>query len=367
MKRAATETILGSVVEKPLLCLHAAPRIEPFWIAVQHVIEAVLPDSLVGLTLQHHPISPLIAKWSRPILDGSFDAKPIETYLIRHPRGRRFVRVSDVFPKREAMLRSDFYRKYMAPQKRLHAIGLFFWQHQRLLAIIAIMRTAKQGDFTPVQTKLLRHLYPQFQTALRRLQLVEREHAARTALESFLNRLPLPTILLRWNLRLVYQNKAAREFCNLWAVGPELAPLTKADAPVPAEILDRCRDLKEEWRQSSQLATPRMVLRQEVIHHSKWPFLRATLSMRQLSTGSLARPHFLSECEELRQPARPLPHLVRLTQREQQLTGLICDGQSNQEIADEAGLSVAMVKKHLHSIFHKLEVPSRSRLIALMR
>jgi DNA-binding CsgD family transcriptional regulator len=367
VKRAATETILGSVVEKPLLRLHAAPRIEPFWIAVQGVIDAVLPGSLVGLTLQHHPISPLIAKWSQPILDGSFDAKPIETYLIAHPRNRRFVRASDVFPKRGAVLRSDFYRKYMAPQKRFHAIGLFFWQRQRLLAIIVIMRTAKQGDFSSVQTKLLRHLYPQFETALRRLHSLERERAARTALESFLSRLPLPTMLLRWNLRLVYQNKAAREFCNLWAVGPELAPVTKVDGPVPAEILDRCRRLKKRWRQRSQMATPRMILRQEVIHHSKWSFLRATLSMRQLSMGSLARPHFLIECEELRRPATPLPHLVRLTQREQQLTRLICDGRSNQEIADEASLSVAMVKKHLHSIFHKLEVPSRSRLIALMR
>jgi DNA-binding CsgD family transcriptional regulator len=367
VKRAATETILGSVVEKPLLRLHAAPQIEPFWIAVQGVIEAVLPGSLVGLTLQHHPISPLIAKWSRPILDGSFDSKPIETYLSKHPHNRRFLRASNVFPDRGAMLRSDFYRKYMVPQKRSHAIGLFFWQRQRLLAIIVIMRTAEQGDFTQVQTKLLRHLYPQFETALRRLQLGERERAARTALESFLSRLPLPTMLLRWNLRAVYQNKAAREFCNSWAVGPELASVTKADEPVPAEILDRCRRLKKEWRQSSQLATPRMILRQEVIHHSKWSFLRATLSMRQLSMGSLARPHFLIECEELQRPAGPLPHLVRLTQREQQLTGLICDGHSNQEIADEAGLSVAMVKKHLHSIFQKLEVPSRSRLIALMR
>jgi DNA-binding CsgD family transcriptional regulator len=367
VKRAATETILGSVIEKPLLRLHAARRIEAFWIAVQRVIEAVLPGSLVGLTLQHHPVSPLVAKWSRPIPVGSFDSKPIETYLIEHPRNRRFVRASDVFPTRSEMLRSDFYRKYMAPQKRPHAIGLFFWQHQRLLAIIVIMRTAKQGDFTSVQIKLLRHLYSQFETALRRLRLLERDRAARTALESFLSRLPLPTMLLRWNLRLIYQNKAAREFCNLWAVGPELASLTKADAPVPAEILNRCRDLKKEWRQSSQLATPRMILRQEVIHHSKWSFLRATLSMRQLSMGSVARPHFLIECEELHRPAKSLPHLVRLTQREQQLTGLICDGHSNQEIADEAGLSVAMVKKHLHSIFHKLEVPSRSRLIALMR
>ena len=84
MKRAATETILGTVVEKPLLRLHAASSIELFWIAVQRVIEAVLPGSLVGLTLQHHPISPFIAKWSRPILDGSLDAKLIETYLIDH-------------------------------------------------------------------------------------------------------------------------------------------------------------------------------------------------------------------------------------------------------------------------------------------
>ena len=86
MKRATTETMLSSVVEKPLLRLHAASSIELFWIAVQRVIEAVLPGSLVGLTLQHHPISPFIAKWSRPILDGSLDAKLIEIYLIKHPR-----------------------------------------------------------------------------------------------------------------------------------------------------------------------------------------------------------------------------------------------------------------------------------------
>src|SRR5256714_1821571 len=228
-------------MEKPLLQLHAAPRLEAFWIAVQRVIEAALPGPFVGLTLQHHPVSPFIAKWSRPIQDGPFSAKPIETYLVKHPRSRRFVRASDVFPSRGALMRSDFYRKYMAPQKRLHAIGLFFWQRQRLLAIIVIMRTAKQGDFTSVQKKLLRHLYPQFETALRRLHALKRERAARTAFEGFLSRLPLPTILLRWNLRLFYQNKAARAFSNLWSVVPESPSLTKAMQPVPAEVPTRSR------------------------------------------------------------------------------------------------------------------------------
>jgi DNA-binding NarL/FixJ family response regulator len=49
------------------------------------------------------------------------------------------------------------------------------------------------------------------------------------------------------------------------------------------------------------------------------------------------------------------------------LARLVCDGRSNQEIADEAGLSLETVKRHLHSIFCKLEVSSRSRLMALMR
>jgi DNA-binding NarL/FixJ family response regulator len=62
-----------------------------------------------------------------------------------------------------------------------------------------------------------------------------------------------------------------------------------------------------------------------------------------------------------------LSHLVRLTSREQNLARLVCDGRGNQEIADEAGLSLETVKRHLHSIFCKLEVSSRSRLMALMR
>ena len=44
--------------------------------------------------------------------------------------------------------------------------------------------------------------------------------------------------------------------------------------------------------------------------------------------------------------------------REQQITRLVCDGRGNQEIADEVGLSLAMVKKHLHAVFRKLEVTS---------
>ena len=223
--------------------------------------------------------------------------------------------------------------------------------------------------------KLLRRFHAQFALALRRISSLEREHSARAAFESFLRRLPLPTMLLRWSLQVGYQNKAAREFCLLWRHGPEVSRLLKATAPVPDEILQGCRRLKRRWEKSSGVNVGRPVVADEVVHHHDGTHLRATIAITHLDSVGLTPPHFLIQCEELSPSAATarsegearLPHLARLTVREQEITRLTCEGLSNQEIADETGLSLQMVKKHLHAIFRKLEVASRSRLMALMR
>src|SRR4029434_6559165 len=127
--------------------------------------------------------------------------------------------------------------------------------------------------------------------------------------------------------------------------------------------------------QPRTLSGPQPGFKEEQVHHSRSPHLRATVHLKQLRSAGVARPHFLIECEDLRSSAAPrskpassrLPHLVQLTRREQEVAQLVCEGRSNQEIADDACLSLPMVKKHLHATFRKLEVPSRSRLIALMR
>jgi DNA-binding CsgD family transcriptional regulator len=217
--------------------------------------------------------------------------------------------------------------------------------------------------------------YAQFLTALCRLKSLEREHSLRMDLEAFLSRLPLPTILLRWNLKPIYQNRAARDFCSVWEKGPEGAQLTKATSPIPSEILDRCRLLKQQWAHARRPIAPQTGFKEERVHHPRSPHLRATLHLKQLSSCAVAQPHFLIECEDLRrqagayskQASSNLPHLVRLTKRQQEVAQLVCEGRSNQEIADGARLSLPMVKKHLHAIFRKLEVSSRSQLIALMR
>jgi DNA-binding CsgD family transcriptional regulator len=371
MKR---EAVIDPALEKPLLSLHAAINVGSFWKAVQQLLSAAIPNRLIGLMLRPNPILPMIARWTLPMPNGFVAAEPLKSYIAGQPR-RRFVRISDLFSNRSSLMKSAFYRRYMASRRCAHGVGLFFWKDQRLFCVIAILRTAVQGDLSPAEMKLLQYLYPRFLTALCRLRSLEREHSVRMDFEQFLSRLPLPTILLRWNLKPIYQNQAARDFCAVWEKGPEQAKLTNATSPIPSEILDRCRLLKQQWPHAQRPVAPQTGFKEECVHHPRSPHLRATVHLKQLSSAGVALPHFLVECEDLHSSAAQraglmksrLPHLVRLTRREQEVARLVCEGRSNQEIADDACLSLPMVKKHLHAVFRKLEVPSRTRLVALMR
>jgi DNA-binding CsgD family transcriptional regulator len=252
------------------------------------------------------------------------------------------------------------------------AIGLFFWETRRLIAAIIVVRGEQHGELSPGEMRVIRHLHAQFQTALRRLHSRSRERAVRVALEQFMRRLPLPTVLLRWNLRLAYRNQAGAECCAVWQRGPFGARFIKSKAPIPPEILNQCRVLKKRWEHLTPLDLASANFWDETVRHPTRCDLRATISLKQISSAAFARPHFLIQFEDLRGSSgtgyqASLSHLVRLTIREQNLARLVCDGRSNQEIADESGLSLETVKKHLHSIFCKLQVPSRSRLMALVR
>jgi DNA-binding CsgD family transcriptional regulator len=306
--------------------------------------------------------------------DDFFATKALKRCAVRRPR-KRLVRLNDLFRTRSSFVRSGFYRRYMAPQKCAHGIAFFFWKRQRLICGIAILRTTKQGDFSTAEMKLLRQLYPQFLAALRGIESLERERCVRADFEEFLQGLPLPTIILRWNLRPIYQNKAAREFCAVWEKGPEEAKRTKANSPIPVEILDRCRGLKQEWMDARRRmrSEQRADFKEEQVRHPRSPHLRATIQLKQINSVGVAGPHFLIACEDRcrngehsgRLRLFRLPGIAWLTRREQEVAQLACEGRSNKEIAQNACLSLPTVKKHMHSVFRKLAVPSRSRLVLL--
>ena len=59
--------------------------------------------------------------------------------------------------------------------------------------------------------------------------------------------------------------------------------------------------------------------------------------------------------------------LTRLSSAERTIALMVCEGKSNQEIADALGRSLSTVKSQVYAIFKKLGISSRTRLVALMR
>jgi two-component system nitrate/nitrite response regulator NarL len=55
--------------------------------------------------------------------------------------------------------------------------------------------------------------------------------------------------------------------------------------------------------------------------------------------------------------------MTMLTDRQQQVATLVCDGLSNKMIARKLGVSEGTVKLHLHAIYVKLDVLSRTELM----
>ncbi|MDF2604642.1 response regulator transcription factor [Sphingomonas sp.] len=76
----------------------------------------------------------------------------------------------------------------------------------------------------------------------------------------------------------------------------------------------------------------------------------------------------LQRAMELAQsPADRRDPLAALSDRERAITALVQRGLRNKEIAAELGLTEGTVKVHLHKIFHKLDVRSRTELILLAK
>ena len=371
---ARVQSIVDPTLERSLLNLHAATDVDSFWKAVQNVIQAALPSCFIGLTLQHSPFLPRITKSTEKLGASFFPIMAVKKYFSTHLH-RNIVFINDFFSDERHFRRSSFYRGCIVPLNGRCAIGLFFWDIRRLLASIIVVRNLQQGELSPSEVRMIGHLHSQFQTALHQLHSRSRERAVRVALEQFMRRLPLPTVLLRWNLRLAYRNQAGAESCAVWQRGPSEARFIKLKAPLPPEVLNKCRVLKKRWEHLTPLGLAPANFGDETVRHPTWRDLRATISLKQIGSAAFARPHFLVEFESFQARATTgdqissasLSHLVRLTSREQNLARLVCDGRSNQEIADESGLSLETVKAHLHSIFCKLQVPSRSRLMTLMR
>lgn len=301
-------------------------------------------------------------------LHGHHAANPTLPLLRAHP-GRKLLTLGQCYDDDARLLRSRFYQCYLKPRGSRYAAGLFFWNDEKesVDCALTLHRGKARTDFTADEVKTLEQLHPHIEVAFRRIARQQNESCARESLEHFLSELPVPTILLDWQLRPLYHNAAAREAVNRWSGGDRHCKLS-GSFRIPDDLEQHLDVLRRKWSSSLRESPMSRTFKQQTVTHPNAPGLRALLSMTALRSANFGKPSFVIRFEQTHRPAeRRLSALTRLTTCERELASLVCEGRSNQEIAEKVGRSVSTVKSELYSVFQKLGVASRGKLAALVR
>ncbi len=365
-------------LQTPLLALLEADDFDEFWLATRAVFQAILPDDAVTAYLNYLDFA---KSWKASAMFATSatvksdawheERRRVEVtapFLAEHP-GVRFYRLSDLFPNRAAFTASPLFQTFMKPYGWGDSVGLVYRRGSEVNSVISLRRPADRGPYRQAEMRLLRQLHPHFEAVIRRLIRAQEQRVKLDWFENFNEHLPFALLQLDWELKTTYANREAMQQCCAWNYGPNPRKRynPRSVFRVPPPIVEACATLQRLWLK-------RAVAGESVrLVHPEHPQLRATVTLQAHEAGSATRPVFAvwfvdqSEPVDALQPVSSLPAADRLTPAERELAELICSGCSNVEAAQRLGKSRKTVAGQLTSIYKKLGVPSRARLIAALR
>lgn len=369
-----------------LVGLETAAGVQAFWAALHEFVAVAFPQhhsatlfldakekNPGALTLHSQP-SPRPADWWQ----ARAQLSPTHAYLDGHP-GIKLYNLADIVPAAPgARARNDFYRHVLRAEGFDKLLGLTTWEKGERKSILVLRRAFAQPAFTRGEINLLLDLHPIFDRSLRRIEKQEEERVCRSTLQQFINLLPQGVLLVNAKRELVFANPEAFEDCAVWNLGEAAARRMNSRAvfAIPPVFLDAYDELlAAHYARALQPAGAEGAARRQLTHPAQ-PELRADLSLVVLDDPLLCRPYLFVQLlnrgrfSEPSAEARERRHLVvlgKLTPREREVALLVRDGLGNEEVAERLHKSLGTVKNQLQSIFTKLDINQRARLIALLQ
>ena len=368
--------------ERARVALHEATDGRAFARAVFRLILATVPGEFVGAMFHCSPAP----RWGAYLASNGSTMSPqlMEEISKIHPGvpkmlanpGMKVGPTRDILPPEETLVKSPFYRICMQPYGWRHAVALLFWQSLSRPAVDCIFglhRTAAQGDFSDAEIARLAALHPEIDHARWRVARLAEARGALSSLQHFIRDLPVPAVLLSWQLEPLYHNREGVKCCARWQSGAA-ARVLKPSYELPSALLAACAAMKEQWgaRRGSRNTAGSA---KRTVHHPTMQGMAATISILPLEAGLISDPTFLivlapaarreSKVVPAEHPA--LAEFSKLTARQREIAALVGDGKSNGEIATALGCSVATVKNGLFAIFKTTRVASRAQLMARLR
>ncbi|RYD19020.1 MAG: hypothetical protein EOP88_20505 [Verrucomicrobiaceae bacterium] len=258
---------------------------------------------------------------------------------------------------------TTFHKSIMEPEGWWYAAGFLLWEGGAFIGHLGMNRTRAQGPYLPHERGILEELQSHVAAAVRRVAAFDAERAKRAALEEVLKQQPDGMVILDWELRQVFRNKAADDFCRRWnerqsEAGQELPPEL---ARAAGELLTGSERLLRQ-PPVGKVGTP-----VTEISHQEIDGLQARIRLLHPREKQAIKPHCLIEFSRvLDRPGYKPTASFSLSMAERRVAELVAQGKSNSVAAAELHLSIHTVRAHLREIFSKLNIRHRSELAAVL-
>jgi DNA-binding CsgD family transcriptional regulator len=357
-----------------LIRVHEAETIDKLANALFALVGYLMPYQFCNLLFRplefEIPCRYVPAKY-KPVVDAYMDHNHKEDLWLErspvHP-GVTVVRHGDFTPP-EILHGSAYYRNVLQPLDSEYGASVVAWRGNTWLSTLTLMRNQEQGEFSDAQIEELRAMHPHFECVIRRMAGYQESRLIHSSLRRFISDLPTASVVLDWNLKALHFSAMAAQLCAQWKYGVR-ASLFKApkNFQMPGDILaavERMRPALSKVKATRGNAG-RASLR--AVHpHPKIGWLSATIEFLPSRTLTLTKGTFLVTLNE-----DPVSHkgvsvsqkTNQLSPRERECALLAAEGLHNGEIGKRLGKSPITVRNQLSSIFKKLGLDSRHKLIA---
>lgn len=286
--------------------------------------------------------------------------------VLRSGKRIKVSRMSDIFSLENPRHRA-FYDEIMRPAGWRYSAAMLFWSRREgFLGQLSFVHTAEQGDITADETRRLAELHPFVNAAIRRLMAGETSRARETGILRVVDSLPVPLVVVGWDLRLQYSNHAGREALKVWTHGQARARGHPAKASLPRALAEICGSLKDEAERMLKRGDPRAFALERSVDHPREPGIHCKVGIIDPRTGPAMQPVFRVELALPQASesgvARAYSLVSRLSPAESQVARLAGHGHHNSAIAGQLGVSESTVRTHLRHVFRKIGINNRAQL-----
>jgi DNA-binding CsgD family transcriptional regulator len=256
----------------------------------------------------------------------------------------------DVIKDEGSFLRSEYYNDFLKRFSSRNNLFINLGSNEQRLAQIVIMGDNRKRRFGAVDRSLARLIEPSLTAALERVFLLNRNSQVESIVGWFLEKVQLKGVAeLDDSLHPVRTNK------NWDVMTSALYREREVREGLPEAVLSKLRS------HINDVPSGRETILKIKLPDSTQNLL---LSVEQPASDSEETRYLvLLEFEHPLEFASQQMRRYRLTEREIEITSLVCDGLENGEIADRLCISEYTVINHMRHIFEKSNVRSRTELL----